>query len=301
MPRNETLAQAIWRLEAERERGGPFQGQDVPDRLGLDQIKICPKVFQPRVDAEPDGTCSAGFVEQLAGHLRNKPEAERFLDPLLVWAAGRKAYIVNGHHRLAAYKAAGLSGPVPVEFFAGTLSEARQAAIEDGAKSRLNFDTDDRNEAAWRLVVMDKRGEARLTVQQMASLSGMSPRSIDRMRQLYVRLQDTYATTNEWTGEPDEAEFESYAEARSKDRGHTSSKDDVEGWLEEMAQRWAERLGSEFGKEPHRKPEVFARALEIYLGENAAKRVATVWDMVEIDGDEHEALLEWRNDQARAE
>lgn len=299
MPNNETLTQAIRRLEEEGERNSPLHHQNAPERLNLDQIRICPKVFQPRVGAGPDGTCDAGFVEKLVVHLRNKQEAERFLDPLLVWSAGRNAYVVNGHHRLAAYKAAGVYGTIPVEFFSGTLSEARQAAIEDGAKSRLNFDTGDRNEAAWRLVVMDKRGEARLTVQKIAELSGVSRRTVDRMRQLYARLQDTYATINEWTDELDEIEFESYTEAISKDRGRSPSKEDVESWLEEMAQRWAERLGSEFGKQPHGKPEVFARALEIYLGENAAKRVATTWDMVEIDGEQHEAFLEWLSAEAK--
>lgn len=301
MPRDETLSQATARLETERARGGPFQSETIPKSLRLDQIKVCPKVFQPRVRAEPDGTCDPGFVDQLAGRLRAKPAAERHLDPLLVWAAGRKAYVVNGHHRLAAYRAAEVAGPVPVEFFEGTLSEARSVAIEEGAKSHLNFDVDDRNEAAWRLVVMDKRGEARRTVPQMASLSGVSARSIDRMRQLYVSLQNAYATTNEWTDKIDEAEFESYAEARAKDRDRTpTSKDDVEGWLDEMAQRWADRLGNEFGKEPHKSPDVFGRALKIYLGGNGLKRVAESLELVELDSEAHEAFLEWRRSQSKA-
>lgn len=301
MPRNETLSQAIARLETERARGGAFQDRAGPERLRLDQIKVCPKVFQPRVRAEDDGTCDTGFVDQLVGRLRAKPAAERHLDPLLVWAAGRNTYVVNGHHRLAAYKAAEVTGPVPVEFFEGTLSEARSVAIEEGAKSHLNFDVDDRNEAAWRLVVMDKRGEARRTVPQMASLSGVSARSIDRMRQLYVRLQDAYATTNEWTDESDEAEFESYADARAKDRARTPpSKDDVEGWLEDMAQRWADRLGNEFGKEPHKIPDVFGRALEIYLGGNGLKRVAESLELVALDSETHEAFLAWQTSQSRA-
>lgn len=297
MPPRETLPQAVARLESERAKSGALDKAALPKRLPLDEIKLCPKVFQPRVDTLADGTCNPGFVDELVKHLRNKPATERQFDPLLLWKAGNRAYVVNGHHRLAAYKAAQVGGSVPVEFFAGNLNEARQAAIEDGAKSRLNFYAADRNEAAWRLVVMDKRGEARLTVPQVASLSGMAPRSIDRMRQLYERLQEAHASTCQWTGERVMAEFESYKAARSQDRASDAVKGDGEEWLEAMAQEWAERLGSEFGKEPHKRPEVFARALEIYLGHTGARRAACAWGLVELDGDEHEAFLDWQADR----
>jgi len=50
------------------------------------------------------------------------------LDPLLVFPAGSRYFVIEGHHRLAAYKAVKWDEPIPVEVF-----------VEDGSKAALKL------------------------------------------------------------------------------------------------------------------------------------------------------------------
>ena len=103
-------------------------------------------LFQPRGWQEEDEAHVQALVRALQ---RNGPG--KLLDPVLVMFIGADLYVVDGHHRLAAYEAASVSGPVPVEHFHGTVQEAVLAAGRANHKDKLPMTTDERHNNAWRL------------------------------------------------------------------------------------------------------------------------------------------------------
>jgi hypothetical protein len=111
-----------------------------------------PGVFQWR-DAECDRYDKARHVSTLmrALSITGKP-----LDPLLVFPAGSKFFLIEGHHRHAAYRYADWKDPVPVEVFSGSLDEACMAALRGNNKDKLPMTRIEKSNAAWRLVLEDK-------------------------------------------------------------------------------------------------------------------------------------------------
>ncbi len=96
---------------------------------------------------------SGAHVAELVRALRNggKP-----FEALLVFPAGGLYFLMDGHHRLAAYEAADWREPVPVKVFQGSLDEARVAALESNSRDKLPMRGEDKAEAAWRLVKEEK-------------------------------------------------------------------------------------------------------------------------------------------------
>src|SRR5262249_12361414 len=58
-------------------------------------------------------------------------------DPLSVFPAGGRYFVIDGHHRLAAYEAAGWEGLIPIKVFEGSLADARIAALNGNRKDKL--------------------------------------------------------------------------------------------------------------------------------------------------------------------
>ena len=84
---------------------------DTPDVLEIRQIKEMPNVFQPRFDSI---WFAPGRSEGHVADLAKIPKAGRSLDPVTVMAFGQHWVLVDGHHRMAAYKEAGGPKAVPV-------------------------------------------------------------------------------------------------------------------------------------------------------------------------------------------
>jgi ParB-like chromosome segregation protein Spo0J len=244
---------------------------DRPDALTLEDVATCPAVFQPRLTGGADGL-DAAHVEALAFALRNKAEDRRFLDPLTVFAVGRRFFVVDGHHRFAAYQLVGTARNIPVEHFSGTLDEAVREALRINAKVHLSMGREQRNAAAWRLVVQGERTVSqRPSKRGLADVSGLSVRTIARMRDMCRRLAlMEKASEGDWTtGNIPPSVWDDYGQALSVlAAGRGRSDDDEEAWLSQWADRWADQLGRMFGKEAHKNPEVFGEALGRYLGEH---------------------------------
>jgi hypothetical protein len=92
------------------------------------------------------------------------------LPPLLVYPIGDAYYVIDGHHRLAAYDTARCKGAILAHVFSGTLSEAERAALRSNNKNKLPMTQADKITAAWRLV---KREDP-------ADTSGHSPQAHGR-------------------------------------------------------------------------------------------------------------------------
>jgi hypothetical protein len=123
---------------------------DVVSHLGRQQIKVAADgIFQWR-DREEDPERKPHHVGVLVHDLRITGEP---FDPLVVFPAGGRYFVMEGHHRLAAYEAVNWSDPIPVELFRGTLQDARIAALESNHNDKLPMSRAEKSNAAWRLVV----------------------------------------------------------------------------------------------------------------------------------------------------
>ena len=129
-------------------RGAPPRTIPTAKRLPLDRIHVAEEVLQWRLATEDVGG-KTGHTLALAQALEDNKKG---LDPLVVWWGGSRFYLIEGHHRLAAYRTAKWSKPVPVIEFQGTLEEARLHALGGNVKDKLRMTGTEKSEAAWKLI-----------------------------------------------------------------------------------------------------------------------------------------------------
>jgi ParB-like chromosome segregation protein Spo0J len=243
------------REEAERE---PTR-QDRPQSLPLKAIQTAPAVFQPR-SLEEEGGKDQAHVGELVRAIKAKPADARFLDPVLVFAIGGAFYCLDGHHRLLAYQAAGVTCPVPVEHFEGSLEDAIREAAQRNSRDRLAMSNEDKLEAAWRLVLLAAHSK-----REIVEATGASERTIGNMRATLKRLLE---------GEPG-GSWESWREAKQ-----AASGEEPREWTEEaqaaLAREWARRIRQAVGPMAGRQPAIFAEALELY-SEGLPRKLLECW------------------------
>lgn len=137
------------------------------------------------------------------------------LDPVLLWLAtgedSTKLILLDGWHRLAAYKAAKWSDAVPAIVLTGDRRAALLAALGGNSRFVLPMTKDERMDAAWRLV--REPVEPRFKVREVANLSGVGKRTVDQMRKRWAEMAAASMTptgewwrdrrdTPEWEGDP---------------------------------------------------------------------------------------------------
>lgn len=126
----------------------------------------------------------------------------RALDPVLLWQPigepeGGKLILLDGWHRLAAYRAAKWTGDIPALILTGDRRAALLAALGSNSRFVLPMTRDERMDAAWRLV--REPVEPRFKVREVAAFSGVGRRTVDQMRKRWAEMKtaDT-APTGEW-------------------------------------------------------------------------------------------------------
>jgi ParB-like chromosome segregation protein Spo0J len=227
-----------WIKKAEIERllasGVPTE---VVTHLSRQDIEVAEQgVFQWR-DAKVDPLDKARHVATLMHDLNI---TGRPLDPLLVFPAGGRYFVIDGHHRLAAYKAATWDDPIPVEVFEGGLDEAFMAALDGNRKAKLPMTRAEKATAAWRLVREDQ-----LSKQAIADLGLVSRTTVRDMRKKLREIIDAGA---------DPAGMD-WDKARRWKPGGTEDVDPYPEWrerkVEELVQRLKETgLATELSKYP---------------------------------------------------
>lgn len=205
------------------------------------------------------------------------------LPPLDVWQAGEDAGLVvlDGHHRLAAYKLAKWRDEVPVRVHRGSRVAALMVASRENARLRLSLTNAERLDWAWMLERMaeaarnklsrsrDEEEAAELSLVRIARASGVSKRTVAAMRALARKAtaQAGFAATGSWTA----------------DRAALLGEDRAE-WAPEQADAYRSetiaRISEDVGKvlKPHlgRKPDLVAEALGDVLGRRRDE-VARLW------------------------
>lgn len=230
--RTETALADLEAIEATEQRN-----ERRPASLPLSAIRIANQVFQWRLEGH-DLLASDEHIREL---MRSATAQEGPLDPVLVTPIGQSYYLIDGHHRIAAYRSLGWRESVPVAYFEGSLHEAVQEALRQNVKGQLPLTTEAKFEAAWSLV---KQG--RLKANQIRALTTISRRTIVTMNK---KLKDL--------GEG--AESVSWAEARRRNWEPDPDSD----WRTEKAQKIANAILRNTGISLARDPRLLAEALPL--------------------------------------
>ena len=192
------------------------------------RIVVAEKVFQWRNTREDVGARDDHILE-MANAIAS---TQKPLESILVFKAGDKFYVVDGHHRLAAYDTAQWTRGIPVTVGEGSLEQAADAGLKRNSKNKRNMSHKEKKEAAWKL---GKR-EPRLTREAIHEMTTVSPSTQDGMRRLLKKLKDAGET-------PEAVDDMTYAQALGKqwaDEG--SPKFDADTWLSEKADKLVKKM-----------------------------------------------------------
>lgn len=212
-----------------------------PERLDLKDIHERPEVFQPR------DRVSEQHIQELVRAIKSRG----VLDPITVMQIGPKSFVIDGHHRRAAYEEAGKLDGIPVVYFEGTIRAAVLEAGEANSKAKLPMDNTTRQNFGWRLV---REGYSKREVMKSAAISRGQ---VSNMKRVQKALGPDAANHEHW--------FLAMRAAR-KLEGFVETEDDREGWKEAQALQYADRMSKAFGTKLANNTEVAAMALSIHFG-----------------------------------
>ena len=234
---DEALA-TLRELEAKRE-ANPVPPETLPKTLSYKQIIQRPELFQPR-----SHVITEGHVLELGKQIKNHGT----LDEVLVLAIGDEFYLVDGHHRLEAYRRAKVFNDIPISYYEGSLEEAVLQSGLTNSKVKLPMGNQERQDYAWKLVKLQRYSKS-----QIASASGVSTRQVARMRSVLKQLGKEAMRIKSW-----------YI-ANRKARGEFVDTEWNEDKIEEMAEKAQQKIWKAFGLKLQENPEVAARALVKYF------------------------------------
>lgn len=124
-------------------------------------------------------------VDELATVL----ETGRPLDRLTLWTnpETEELVVVDGHHRLEAYRKVRWRKKVPVNVYSCGIEEARLMALRENGKIRLPLTKDERMDAAWALVCLGPEVYSKRVIQEN---TGVGNGTVAIMRRTLKALQE---------------------------------------------------------------------------------------------------------------
>ncbi|WP_404925708.1 ParB/RepB/Spo0J family partition protein [Mesorhizobium sp. ORM16] len=242
MSAGEQLQELMLAYEVSRQQQltRPDQG---PPELRLQDIEMVPELFQPR----------GGISERHVSELVKAIKTVGALDPVTVMVVGKRPILIDGHHRIEAYGAAQWTEPVPVRYFEGSPEDALVAAGEANSKAKLPMDNTDRQNFAWRLVLIDRH-----SIAKVARASGISAAQVTIMRRARKALGGQAADFSTW--------FRARLAANGKEYVNSGDDDERDQWMQQVADRYADELTKKFSTKLALNPEIAAMALASYFG-----------------------------------
>jgi len=189
--------------------------------LRRDSIHVASAVFQwrqPKRNQLPSDDHILGMAKSV--HENRKP-----LPPILVFPLDSGFYVVDGHHRLAAYDTAAWDQDIPAHIFQGSLEDAYRAALRRNSRDKLPMSSSDKFNAAWTLVKLNDPRDSRAVI---VDLTGVGKGTVDNMRSVWRTLNDGKH------GEPEELRALSWPQARRRAEGHEDYKE-LDDWREQKA------------------------------------------------------------------
>ena len=243
------ITEALPMLRKAIKEGRPKLPAEYPQTLDRKEISRLISVFQPRQ--------LEGRLAEDEAHIRTlvqavgTPERPKYLDPVTVWWGGDRWYVIDGHHRLVAYKRAGINSRIPVTVFEGNVDEAMAQSAAANSKDRLIMRQDDKMNFAWRLTLVSD-----LSKQQVVDACSVSYGSVGNMRKVKsVLLENGAHTIEELLNTPWK---DAQSEAVGLERDENFSPEDA---VKKRAVRYREAIYRALGSQPFTDPEAFALAL----------------------------------------
>jgi hypothetical protein len=233
-------------LQAEIDQVEPKGAAEGPQRRSVARgsIHVAERVFQWRGDGKRDQWTRKEHIYNLVKAISNR---DKPLERLLVFPVGKCFYVIDGHHRLAAYDTARWTKGIPVEVFTGTLTEARVRALECNVKDKLAMTPQAKSEAAWRITKENLGG---LTAAQVVEKTGISRRQVFNMRKVWKELNERDGINDEDRARLNDQERAllneeyrallpelTWQQARDMWEGNTTEEDfDHDSWVKQKAQ-----------------------------------------------------------------
>lgn len=240
-----------------------------PERLSVQSIKRMLAVFQPR---SLSGNLAADqrHIDTLAKVIGTPPSI-RFLDPVTVWFSGLSWYVLDGHHRLNAYRQQKYLGEIPVTVFQGSLDAALLRSRSDNAKDRLAMSEDDKFNSALKLNLFTDCSRA-----EIAAACGVGHTLVSTQRRVIQKLLEE----NPELSKGELADM-GWREAKNLAAGARPERTDHADYLELEAQKRAVVLLRAAGQQFFGNTELVARTLAI-LGRDLPRRLIQSDDWSDI-------------------
>lgn len=253
-------------LEGLRQRQKDSQGEPAvrPKALPRSTLRQYPEVFQVRQE-----DLDERHLQELAKAIKQRG----VLDPILVIQVSGEVVVVDGHHRVEAYRLAKVCDGIPVVYFEGTVDEAVLESGRANSKAKLPMTTRQRMDFAWRLTVMGSYSKS-----QTVDAAAVGDGTVGRMRRVKKALGDEATGCRSW-----------WQAQRLHKATMPVTEMDLEDWMETRANELADRMAKTFGPDLHKNPEIAARALAVYLG----RRTGEVWRYLK----DHVADVELEEDE----
>lgn len=251
------------KLEAQARQPAPGT---LPDTLAWNDIRQEPALFQAR---------GGKFYEPHIGDLASAIGREGRLDPVEVIQIGPQAVLIEGHHRMEAYRRSGITDGIPVVYFTGTVEEAVAESGRANSRAKLPMRLTERSDYAWKLVLLGRH-----SIRQTALAANISERQVANMRKAAKALGADAFDHNGWMA------------ALRASKGIPSltwEPDEIEARKEALAQEYAERLSKAFYTKLTKNPEIAARALSLHFGDKLREVFRELEGYVEQREDEEES------------
>lgn len=234
-----------------------------PTLLKINSIKVATALFQPR-DSLINEWASNDHVSQMAENLMRDSSKQRMLEPMTVMAFGSQWYLIDGHHRLRAYREAGYEVVAVKAVHSDAKGVERvkvgiKEAVKANSRDKLAMTREDKSNAAWRLVV-DGSG---LSAREIEELTQVSERTIHSMRKVARTLIALGRDKGGLGGDSDMLSYP-WRTARMLAEGKSFEQVEKDQRVEREALLLAKKLKKHFRETLIRFPEVTKRALAIY-------------------------------------
>lgn len=269
----ETFEEGLLKL-IEETQANKRPPQDDPETIHLEQIRMAHSVFQPRQFLEGSVGHSEEHIQKLVEAIFNEPS--HTLDPITVWWSGERWRVIDGAHRLIAYRRVKSKGKlkntmVPVKVFIGNLYQAIEESVKLNSKDKLQMTKSDKANSAWRMTVLAKHSKKQIHVICKVGIS-----TVSRMRNVLVKFKETFHEKYF-----DEALSRTWEDAQRLGRKEVTRDD---SWEDKLALNWSRRLAREFGMKAATQPTAFAKAIEIYSSKLPIN-LTEYWGREDIESD----------------
>jgi len=264
--------QEATKAAAARLRRGQPSPEKVPKALPLAAIKIDSAVFQFR---GPQQYASAAHIAELT----KTPKDGKPLEAVDVWWGGDGYYLIDGHHRVEAYKAAKWQGTklVPVAVYRGSLTQALLKAGHGNTPDKLAMTKPEKTQAAWEFVAATPVEDARAEAIQRAF--SVSERMVRYMRSVVRQLRERDPS--------EDLSARSWLSARAAIEGGAAREMvDFGVWQRDEADRLEAVLREALGKLRHAQRQPLADAFERVMPGGVAF-LADYWGMVPEEAEEN--------------